>query len=383
MALLASEAAGQAASPPPDRRDVQPALGLRGLLLVLPIAAVMAIAAGGDGSTLVLAPLITYALPLVAIVAFWWEDWPGTRLRASLSGWANTALIAAGAVVLTAIGQAVAGHLDPVAIFQASPGAGHVPTFPATLPLAGTAFVAVLEITLVGERWPLDKLPRLPAGLIALVCSWAIAIVVYVTLVAITPPAGSSVTPRHGPVPGADLGAALVVISCWQVLVFVVWRGWPLARIVNRPIRLACAHILVLGGGLLSYVVLHAAWGLDSATTAAVAGCFIASGLLLGVQFENVLNGRLPGHLERSALLLLTIAFTAALDGLLTVAAAAIHLTRVRSADWVEHASLNALSTSILLHVAVGRRWPFGKPDVGIPAGSQWARSRCQPDPRG
>jgi hypothetical protein len=369
--MLTSEVAGEAATPPPDRQDVQPALGLRGLLLVLPIAAAMAIAAGGDGSTLVFAPLITYALPLVAVVAFWWEDWPGTRLRASLSGWANTALIAAGAVVLTGIGQAVAGHLDPVAIFEASPGKGHVPTFPATLPLAGTAFVAVLEITLVGERWPLDKLPRLPAGLIAVVCAWAIAFVVYFTLVAITPPAGSRVSARHGPVPGADLGAALVVISCWQVLVFVVWRGWPLVRIMSRPIRLACAHVLILGGGLLSYAVLHVALGLDSPTIAAVAGCFIASGLLVGVQFENVLHGRLPGHLERLALLLLTIASAAALDGLLTAAADAIHLTRVRSADWVEHASLNALSTSILLHVAVGRRWPFGTTEGGHPHRSE------------
>jgi hypothetical protein len=369
--LLTSEVTGEAAAAPPDRQNLQPALGFRGLLLVLPIAAAMALAAGGDGSTMVFAPLITYALPLVAMVAFWWEDWPGTRLRASLSGWANTALIAAGAVVLTGIGQAVAGHLDPVAIFQASPGQGHVPTFPATLPLAGSAFVAVLEITLVGERWPIDKLPRLPAGLIAVLCAWAVAFVVYFTLVAITPPAGSRVSPRHGPVPGADLGAVLVVISCWQVLVFVVWRGWPLTFIVNRPIRLACAHVLVLGGGLLSYVVLHAVFGVAAATIAAVAGCFIASGLLLGVQFENVLRGRLPSHLERSALLLMTIALTATFDGLLSAAADAIHLTRVRSDDWVEHASLNALSTSILLHVAVGRRWPFGAAEGGHPRGRQ------------
>jgi hypothetical protein len=36
-----------------------------------------------------------------------------------------------------------------------------------------------------------------------------------------------------------------------------------------------------------------------------------------------------------------------------------MHLTKVSADDWVEHASLNALSTSIILHVAIGRRWPF------------------------
>src|SRR5215471_5161924 len=74
---------------PPPVQSAQPALGLLGLLLVVPIAAALAIGAGGgDGSVLVLGPIVTYSLPLVAMVAFWWEDWPGTRLRASWSGWA-------------------------------------------------------------------------------------------------------------------------------------------------------------------------------------------------------------------------------------------------------------------------------------------------------
>ena len=67
-----------------------------------------------------LGPLVTYSLPLIAMVAFWWEDWPGTRLRASWSGWADTLLIACGAVVLTGVGQAIAGGLDVRALF--SPG---------------------------------------------------------------------------------------------------------------------------------------------------------------------------------------------------------------------------------------------------------------------
>ena len=83
---------------------------------------------------IVLAPLVTFALPVVAMVAFWWEDWPGTRLRASWSGWGDTVLIAFAAVVLTGIGQAIAGHLDLHGIFDPTPGPGHVPTFPDTRP---------------------------------------------------------------------------------------------------------------------------------------------------------------------------------------------------------------------------------------------------------
>ena len=119
----------------------QPRVGLAGLLLVVPIAALLAVGAGGpERSLLVLGPLVTFSLPLVALVAFWWDRWPGTRLRRSWSGWADTALIAAGAVVLTALGQMAVDRLDVRSIFDPSPGVGHVPTFPATMPLAaGTA----------------------------------------------------------------------------------------------------------------------------------------------------------------------------------------------------------------------------------------------------
>ena len=36
------------------------------------------------------------------MIAFWWEDWPGTRLRAPLSGFFNTVLVIAGSVRLGA-----------------------------------------------------------------------------------------------------------------------------------------------------------------------------------------------------------------------------------------------------------------------------------------
>jgi hypothetical protein len=340
----------------------QPALGLLGLLLVLPIAVALAISAGGDGSTRVIGPIVTYSLPLVAMVAFWWEDWPGTRLRSSWSGWADTALIIAGAVVLAGVGQVVAGGLDVTGLFDPSPGPGHVPTFPTTLPLAGAAFVVMLQVTLVGEGWPLRRLPRLPAGLCAVAISWAIALVVVFTLVQLTPPPGSKAVARHGPVPGADLGTALVLISAWQVLLYVVWRGWPFSTIAARARRLSCAHAVVIAGGSLTYVVAHDLLGLDDTRVAAGAGCFVAAGLMFGMLFEDWLSGRLSTYAERASLLVLTLALAALLAVVLGVTATALPLARVGPDEWVEHAALNALSISIILHVAIGRRWPFQRP---------------------
>jgi hypothetical protein len=336
----------------------QPALGLLGLVLVVPIAAALAVGAGPEGSVRVLGPIVTYALPLVVMVAFWWANWPGARLRASWAGWADTALIAVGGIVLTALGQTVAGHLDPAGMFDPSPGPGHVPTYPATMPLGGAAFVAMLQFTLVGEGWPLRRMHWLPAGALAVAFSWIVALVVYLTLVDYEPLTGSDVTRRHGSVPGADFGAALTLVGAWQVLCYVIWRGWPFASITSRAVRLTSAHVIVLGGGILTYLVGRMLLGLDAVRIAAVAGCFIAAALVFGMLLEDWL-GHLTSAVERAALLLATLTLTALLAVVLEVIAEALPLTRVNADDWVEHASLNALSVSVILHVAIGRRWPF------------------------
>ncbi|MFG1621281.1 hypothetical protein [Kribbella sp. NPDC049227] len=346
-----------------SRASRQPALGLLGLLLVIPVAVALAIGAGGgEGSIRVLAPLVTFSLPLVVMIAFWWEDWPGTRLRSSWSGWADTVLIIAGAIVLTAIGQTLAGRLDPAALFDPSPGPGHVPTFPATMPLAGLAFVLTLQITLVGEGWPLRRLHPLVAGPIAVAIGWAIAIVAYLTVVEIESPPGSDVIARDGPVPGAVLGATLVLIGAWQVLFSVVWRGWPFATVASRATRLTIGHVTVIGGGILSYVVLHELLGLTPARITALSGCCIAAGLLLGMLFEGWF-GNLGPAVERVVLLLATFAVAALLAiSLQAIADRAMHLPPRTADDWVGHAALNALATATILHVAIGRRWPFPNP---------------------
>jgi hypothetical protein len=171
---------------------------------------------------------------------------PGTRLRASWAGWADTALIVVGAILPSGVGQTLAGHLDLVGLFDPSPGPGSVPTFPATLPLAGTAFVAMLQLTLMGEGWPLRRVRPLVGGLLAVAVSWIVALVVYLTLAGVDPPPGSAVAARHGPVPSTDLGAALVLIGAGQVLCCVAWRGRPFVAIANRAVRLSSAHLTVL-----------------------------------------------------------------------------------------------------------------------------------------
>jgi hypothetical protein len=336
-----------------ERVSRQPGLGLVGLVFVAPIAWLLAFGAGGaEASLLVLGPLVTFALPAIAMVAFWWEDWPGTRLRSSWSGWADTVLIAVAALVLTGLGQLVAGRLDLRGIFDPTPGLGHAPTFPATMPLGGAVFVVMLQLTLVCEGWPLRRLSPVPGGLLALAVAWVLGLALYAGLADVHPPPGSGLAERHGPVAGATLGTVLVLIGAWQVLFYVVWRGWPFAEIDGRAPRLLTANATVIGAGCLTYALAHT-FATDAAITAA-AGSFVAAGLLLGMLLEGWLQSRL-------ALLAGVVVLATALELGLHAYASGVTFVRGSADEWVAHAALNAIGVSVILHVGVGRRWPFNR----------------------
>jgi hypothetical protein len=282
----------------------QPALGLKGLALVVPTALALAVGAGApEHSAAVLGPLVTYALPLIAMVAFWWEDWPGTRLPPRWSGWADTALIAVGALASREVGEAVAGHSV---------------AFPAA------AFIAMLQLTLVGEGCPLRRLPRITAGWLALASAWAAALVARAAF------AGS----------GDHFTTVLIVIGAWQTLFYVALRGWPFSAIARRGRRLACAHAGVLAAALLSYLALR---GFGDQRLGAYAACFVAGAIVFGMLLE--------GWLGPAMTLIAAAAGTVLL---------AVPLRAIAADGWVTHVGLNAVAVAVLLHVAIGRRWPFG-----------------------
>ncbi len=337
-------------------------LGLAGLLLVIPIAALLAFGAGGpERSVLVLGPLVTFALPAVAMIAFWWDDWPGTTLRPKWwSGWFDTLVIAVIAVVLTVLGQIVVGSADLRGIFEPFPGPGHSPTFPAVMPLAGAAFAAMLQLTLVTEGWPLRLLPRIPAGLAALGVSWLVALGVYVGLIDYHPPADSGLTARDGVIGGAELGALLTVIGVWQVWLYLAWHGWPFASLQQRWIRLLSANVVTIGGGLLTYLAITGISGVDPAEITAGAGSLIAAGLIVSMLFEGAIRSHLTAVWDRVVSVTVIVILAAALFASLSALADTFTFTRATSAAWVAQATLNAISVSVILHVAIGRRWPFG-----------------------
>jgi hypothetical protein len=284
----------------------QPPLGLAGLLLVVPTSLLLAFGAGGaEPSLRALGPLVTFALPAVAMIAFWWNGWPGSLLRPGWSGLTDTVLVVVAAVLLSGVGRLVTG-----------------PDFESSMRLAAGAFVAMLQLTLVCDRWPLRGLPPLAGGLAALGTAWGLALIAY-----------------FAEVPGT----LLLLIGVWQAWFFIAWHGWPLAG------RLLLSNAVILGGAALTYVAVK---GLRPGVLAAAAGSFIAASLVFGVLFEGWLR-------SRAWTLAAVIALAALLDLTLSAYAGSLSWTAASAQDWVAHAELNAIGVSVIAHVAIGRRWPF------------------------
>lgn len=339
----------------------QPGLGLAGLLVVIPVAVGVASGAGGlEPSLRIFGPLSTFALPVAAMIAFWWEDWPGSRLRPPLASLVDVLLVVAGGIAITALGQAVVGRSELGALFDPNQGPGrHSPTFPATMPLAGAFFVAMLQLTLVNEGWPLRNLPRLAAGPVALLVSWAIALSVYLTVVDTPSQPDTTLFSRAGHVlSGPHFSALLVAVSVWQVVFYILLRGWPFGVISRRSTRLPIANATVGAAGAISYVLALVA-GLDAPSIDEIGGAVIAAVLLQGMLFDGV--PRSPGNPTRERLTAIAIVAIVA-AGVYFLVAAVAHAATGSSADakeWIAFACLNAIGIAIILHVGISRRWPF------------------------
>lgn len=321
-----------------DARRGQPRRGVLGLLFVVPASVLLAVGWGGPAHTFaVLGPLLTFALPIVAVIAFWWQDWPGSLLSGGWSGLGDTVVVAGGGVLLTLLGQGLLEGVDLQGVFVRGASA--------EVPLAGAIFGVVLQLTLVGERWPLGGLPRIWSGLAALALCWLVGLGVYSGLV------GTRL------VTGEAFASWFAALGVWQMVWYVALRGWPFARIRCRAVRLATAHISVIACGWVSYLAAQRLLGWEPSRIAEVSGSAIAAVLVIAMLFEAWPAIRLTEIPGRSLVLVLAAILTAALSTLLPFVAIRLGLSDRQALSWSTHATLNALSLAVILHVAVWRRW--------------------------
>jgi hypothetical protein len=348
-----------------QRLAAQPWLGLGGLLLAAAVFFALALGTGSTATSLViLGPMTTFALGAVAMVALWWHDWPGSRLAAPWTGLLDTVLVAAVGVILTIAGQAIVERSDIRAVFEASPGPGAPATFPATMALAGATFVAMLQILLPCERWPLAGLGRFWSGIAALVLSWAIGVAAFFLFLNVSYlPAAERVAGGlrnpDGPIPRSDFGSALIAVGVWQAVIFIALRGWPVNTISRRAVRLLAGNALVIGLGAATYAVLRDAAGLSPALIGAVCGCVIAGVLVVAMLFGGWPGALLDPAAGRVVTLVLAATVAAVLYCALAAYADGVAWIRATPDDWITSASLSFAGAGIILHVGIGLRWPF------------------------
>ena len=343
----------------------QPWLGIGGLLLAAVVFFALALGTGStETSLLILGPISTFALPAVAMIAFWWNDWPGSNLTTPWTGLIDTVLVAAAAVVLTIAGQAIVERSDLRGVFEASPGPGVPTTFPATLALAGAAFTATLQLSLVCERWPLGGIGRLRSGLAALALSWAIGIGAYFLFVNLDAVPAAERAPAGlrnpgGPIAAPDFGSALIAVGVWQAVFFIALRGWPVNTITRRSYRLLAGNALVIGLGAATFIVLRSLAHWQPAAISAVCGCVVSAALIVAMLFEGWPATRLSAAPGRALMLGLTALVALALNRALATYADSVHWTKATPDDWITTAALSFIGAGIILHVGIGLRWPF------------------------
>ena len=263
----------------------QPWAGIAGTLVVAAIVALLAVAPGGPQTAFqVTIPMVTFALPVLMVMALWWGRWPTDRLGRLPSLVVNTLILAA---------QAIIGKVDIDGIFsQATDQAtGHLTAFPFTFPLAGMIFVAMAQLTLINERKPFDRLPRVWSGLAGLATCWAVGLLGYRLFANwnAVPAAGRSLLSLrnpNGPVFAVDIIGWLVCIVAWQVTFGLVLGGWPFSGIKATGTRLFVANVTVLGGGALTYLLMHDLFKWSIPVIGAVGGSLVAGVVVAALVFE-------------------------------------------------------------------------------------------------
>lgn len=197
------------------------------------------------------------------------------------------------------------------------------------------------------ERWPFSKLGRIRSGLAAIVVSWILGLLAWLLAVHVL-----TIAADH-------YGAWLTSIGLWQVIFYIALRGWPFVRITRRRLRLLAGNVGVIGFGWLTYLLLVPAFGLSTIETIMVNGTGIGAFLLVAMLFEGwpaVSVTARPGP-GLSIVVAVGVIVSALLLWLLPLLARALGMSGVDQLGWTTQVTLNALSTAVILHVAVWGRW--------------------------
>jgi hypothetical protein len=356
-------------APAPTRGPLghQPWVGF-GVLLMVGIGWVLlSVAFGTVTSLLTIAVPSTFWLPVLLVTAAWWHGWPGSLTGSRPVGaLVNLIMFAVASLVLTGIFQVILGKADFGAIVSSG---GTFPTFPFLIPVAATAFVAMLQLTFVCDRWPFDKMKPLPAGFCALLLCWGVALLVYFTVCnwnSIPAPALAAMGLRNpsGPVNGLEFIGWLVCLVPYQVIVFQVWDGWPFRAYENKLTRLVTSNVFVVGAGWLTFFFLTHVLHWDVPTVIGALGVVAVAVNITSMAFEDY-----PFHHEKPGMarlgLLMNVLGMSFLTFFVLQAIGNALVSKWTNPPlnlWIGINSLNFIAPVVVAVYAIFGRWPLPAP---------------------
>ncbi|WP_234380358.1 hypothetical protein [Streptomyces sp. CMB-StM0423] len=173
---------------------------------------------------------------------------------------------------------------------------------------------------------------------------------------------------RPDAIEAEDYGAWFTSIGAWQMLFWVALRGWLFARIGRTWLRLLLGNVVVVACGWAGYLLTGHVLGWPGARITATAGTAIGCVLLVSTLFEAWPAIRWTPGPGRTLAVLSAVGLTVLLVRLLPKLAHALAVPQPREWSWTTHVMLNALSTAVILHVVVWKRWPVRTPAMHLRA---------------
>jgi hypothetical protein len=365
-------ASAPAAAPPPPGRSRaigQPLSGLLGTVIVLAVAALLGLGIGAQHALESIGPWSTFCLPVLAVAALWWGGWPAASASRPVGGLVVTAIVVLGGLALTLLGQFVIGVASPAHLLATTSEipALHFGTFPWAVPLAAFVFVTTLQFTFVCRKWPFAAANPVTGGFLALAASWVIGIGGYYLLAnwnAFGPlPKAIGLRNPGGPIDALDLVGILLCVVIWQMAVFFLLEGYPVSKIKSNGGYLAVANAVTIGGGILTWLLLHNGMNRSVPQISAIAAMVVVGTLTAGLLFEGWPARLVAAPGARLAAILATAAGVAVVTGFvlraIAVAATWSHPSPGEQQLWVAVTGLNFIGAVIIIHAAVWRRWPL------------------------